>query len=342
MRLDIVQYYMSHLRFKKIVPLLLTVIFFVGVEKSNAQLFPTLGGQRAGISTAQFLKIGVGGRAASMGDAFIAVADDASALYWNPAGLAQIDQDQVIFSHNEWLVDIKHEFIGVAYHLSSNDVIGVSFTSLHMEDMPVTTEVMPFGTGEYFSFGDVAVAITYSRKMTSQFSFGGTIRYIEETLDKLKMRGVMIDLGTYYWTGLGTTRFAVAITNFGNELVPDGKVVLFGNKGRENWQSFSPPTMFRIGFAFEPYQTDIHRITTSIQLNHPNDNSENVSTGMEYSWRDIFYLRGGYKFNVDEQNYSFGAGLKAPLGIADVTFDYAFANFTKLGSAHRFSILFGL
>ena len=177
--------------------------------------------------------------------------------------------------------------------------------------------------------------------MTEQFSFGATVRYIEETLDKLKMRGVMIDLGTFYWTGLGTTRFAVAISNFGNELAPDGEVVLFGNRKKSEWQSFSPPTMFRIGFAMEPYQTETHRLTTSIQLNHPNDNSENVSTGIEYSWKEIFFARGGYKLNVDEQDFTFGAGVKVPVGIADVTFDYAFANFERLGSAHRFSLLLG-
>ncbi len=321
---------------------ILIIILLLPLTINFAQLFPTLGGQRAGISTAQFLKIGVGGRASAMADAFIAVADDASALYWNPAGLVQTGSDQVIFSHNEWLVDIQHEFVGGIYHLGSNDVVGVAITSLHMEDMPVTTEFHQLGTGEYFTFGDVAVALSYSRKMTSQFSFGATIRYIEETLDKLKMRGMMIDLGTYYWTGLGSTRFAVTISNFGNELAPDGEVTLWGKKEKSGWQSFSPPTMFRIGFAFEPYEDEIHRVTTSVQLNHPNDNSENVGAGFEYSWRDILLLRGGYKINVEEQNFTFGAGVKAPLGIADVTFDYAFANFERLGSAHRFSLLLGL
>ncbi|MCX6148953.1 MAG: PorV/PorQ family protein [Ignavibacteriales bacterium] len=324
---------------KKIFLVLFIILF---VAESKAQLFPTLGGQRAGISTAQFLKIGVGGRASAMGDAFIAVANDASALYWNPAGLVQSNKDEVIFSHNEWLIDVKHEFVGAVYHLSSNDAVGVSLTSLHMKDMKVTTEFMPFGTGEFFSFGDIALALTYSRKMTEQFSFGGTVRYIEETLDKLKMRGVMIDLGTLYWTGLGTTRFAVAVTNFGNNLAPDGEVVLVGKRKKSDWQSFSPPTMFRIGFAFEPYKSDDHEVTTSIQLNHPNDNSENVSFGTEYKFRNSFFLRGGYKFNVEEQNYSFGAGVKIPLSIAEVNFDYAYANFTKLGSAHRFSIILGL
>ena len=100
--------------------------------------------------------------------------------------------------------------------------------------------------------------------------------------------------------------------------------------------------MFRIGFAFEPYETDEHRITTSIQLNHPNDNSENVSTGFEYSWNDMFFSRGGYKLNVEEQDLTFGAGVNMDLDFASFTLDYSFVNFERLGSAHRFSIILGL
>ena len=308
----------------------------------NAQLFPVLGGQRAGISTAQFLKIGVGGRASAMGDAFVAVANDASALYWNPAGLTQFSENQILFSHNKWVVDINHDFLGGVYHLDESNSFGIGLTALTMQKMPVTTEFAPFGTGEYFGFSDIAIAVSYSRKMTDQFSFGGTIRYIEETLDKLKMRGFMIDLGTFYWTGLGTTRFAVAVSNFGNNLAPDGEVVLVGKRNVSEWQEFAPPTVFRIGFAFEPYQDGEHSITTSIQLNHPNDNSEKVSTGFEYSWNNTVFMRGGYKLNVEEQNFTFGAGINVPISIAQFALDYAYSNFSRLGSAHRFSILLGL
>jgi hypothetical protein len=323
--------------------ILLTILFITAIHiETSAQLFTNLGGQRVGISTAEFLKIGVGGRASALGEAFVAVANDASALYWNPAGLVQFKDDQVMFSHNIWVVDINHDFVGAVYHLDESNAFGVSLTSLSMQDMPVTTEFQPNGTGEYFSVGDIALGVSYSRKMTEQFSFGATIKYIESTLASLKMRGVMIDLGTYYWTGLGSTRFAVAVSNFGNQLAPDGKVVLVGKRSNSQWQSFSPPTVFRIGFAFEPYQDEINRMTASIQLNHPNDNSENVSTGLEYSWRNMFYLRGGYKFNVDEQNFSFGAGINLPVSIANVTVDYAYSNFVKLGTAHRFSIILGL
>ena len=327
---------------KSILPLIIVILFLYNFSESSAQLFPTLGGQRAGISTAQFLKIGVGGRSSAMGESFIAVANDASALYWNPAGLVQFDQHQVIFSHNQWVSDISHDFFGAVYHLDDENSIGASLTSLSMKDMPVRTEFAPFGTGEYFGFSDVAIAVTYSRKMTDKFSFGGTIRYIEETLDKLKMRGVMIDLGTFYWTGLGSSRFAVSVTNFGNNLAPDGEVVLIGKKKKSEWQSFAPPTMFRIGFAFEPYESDEHSVTTSIQLNHPNDNSENVATGFEYNWNKMRYLRGGYKFNLDEQNFSFGVGINIPTNLAMFNLDYAYSNFVKLGSAHRFSIILGL
>lgn len=322
--------------------LFIILLLFYFASESYAQLFPVLGEQRAGISTAQFLKIGVGGRAAALGESFIAISDDASALYWNPAGLAQFKKNQVMFSHNIWLVDINHDFIGVVYHLDPENTFGASLTALTTDDMPVTTEFAPFGTGEYFGFSDIAISISYARKMTEQFSFGGTVKYIEETLDKLKMRGVMIDLGTYYKTGLGSSRFAVTVSNFGAELAPDGEVVLIGNRKQSEWQSFAPPTMFRIGFAIEPYESEEHRVTTSIQLNHPNDNSENVVLGVEYAWQKMLFIRGGYKFNVDEQNYSFGAGLNIPISIAEFTFDYAFANFERLGSTHRFSIILGI
>lgn len=318
------------------------IIFILVAIEIKPQIFPILGGQRAGISTAQFLKIGVGGRASAMGDAFVAIANDASAIYWNPAGLTQFSDNQVIFSHNMWVVDINHDFIGAVYHLDETNTFAASFVSLNMKDMPVTTEYNPFGNGTYFSFGDIALSVSYSRKMTEQFSFGGTIRYMEETLDRLKMRGVMIDLGTYYWTGLGSTRFAVAVSNFGNNLAPDGEVVLIGKRTKSEWQSFAPPTIFRIGFALEPYEDETHKLTTSIQLNHPNDNSENVSTGLEYSWNRTFFVRAGYKVNVEEQDFSFGAGIFVPIDIANFTFDYAYSNFSRLGSAHRFSIILGL
>ena len=308
----------------------------------EAQLLPVLGAQRAGTASAEFLKIGVGARAAGMGETFVAVANDASALYWNPAGLAQIKENEVIVAHSNWLVDIKHDFVGAVYHITSEDAVGFSMTSLQTDDMAVTTELQPYGNGTYFRYGDIALGLTYSRRMTPQFSFGGTVRYLEETLDVLKMRSVVIDLGTYYWTGLGSSRFSAVVSNFGGQMAPKGTVTDIDGSTISQFQQFSPPTIFRFGFAFEPYSDETHSVTTAIQLNHPNDNSENVSFGLEYQLMQTFFLRGGYKMNVEEESFSFGAGVATTLSTVHFNVDYGYSMFGRLGGVHRLSVLLGL
>ncbi|MBI5474520.1 MAG: PorV/PorQ family protein [Ignavibacteriae bacterium] len=334
---------------KKALYILFTMV--VASVSAYAQLIPNLGGQRAGISAFQFLKIGIGARGIAMGESFVAVANDASALFWNPAGLAQFSENQVIASRTEYVVDIKHDFFGVVYHLGESDALGASFSSLHMDDMEITTEAQPFGTGRYFSFGDIAVGVSYSKKMTDQFSFGATIRYAEETLDVLKMRSVMVDLGTLYWTGLGSTRFAVTISNFGADVQPKGEVIQFNGASVSEFQSFSLPTVFKLGIATEFIENETSRLTTSLQLNHPNDNAEHFRIGAEYAYENTFFLRAGVKrtigqrlFGRDEtspEDFTLGAGVALDVKeFTRVSADYAFARFSDLGSVHRISLSF--
>ncbi len=326
------------------------LMFFIFNSNVVAQLIPNLGGQRVGISAYQFLKIGVGARATGFGDSYIAVANDASALFWNPAALINMEQSQVILSHTKYVADLDHEFLGAAYKFSSSDIVGISIISLSTPNMPVTNETNPFGTGQTFKYGDLAIGLTYSRKMTAQFSFGATVKYIEETLDIVKMRSILVDLGTYYWTGLGSFRFGVVVTNFGNNVSPTGTVELYDGTKINNFQSFTPPTLFKIGLAFEPYQTELHRVTTSLQLNHPNDNAENIRIGGEYAFKESFFVRLGIKRTVgeklfgkdgtSEEDISIGAGVKVPLSVTNINLDYAFTNFNRLGGVHRISLLF--
>ncbi len=318
--------------------ILLIVVSLVSVQVSDAQLIPDLGGQKTGTASLEFLKIGNGARAVGMAETFVAVSDDISSLFWNPAGLVSFKENGLTFSHTEWFVDTKLEYVGAVYHLGSANALGLSVTSLNTEDMKVTTETQPFGTGEYTSFSDVAIGLSFARQMTKQFSFGATVRYVEETLGPLKMRTVLGDLSTFYRTGLGTTRFAVAIVNFGGQVSPSGTVnTLYGNTVSD-FQKFPPPTLFRIGFAMEPVLNKTHRLTTSIQLNSPSDNTENFSVGAEYAFKEMFFLRSGYKFNVDAENFSAGVGFKVPVSFAKFNFDYAISNYRALGLAHRLSI----
>ncbi len=317
---------------------------------AHAQLVPNLGGQRAGISAFQFLKLGVGARGVAMGESFVAVANDVSALHWNPAGLAQFSENQIMASHTEYVVDIRHDFFGAVYHLTESDALGLSFSSLHTDDMEITTETQPFGTGRYFSFGDIGIGLTYAKRMTDQFSFGATVRYAEETLDILKMRSVMVDLGTFYWTGLGSARFAVVISNFGGDVSPSGTATLWNGSPTSTFESYSLPTVFKLGIAYDPIDDDQQKLTTSIQLNHPNDNSEHFRIGVEYGWQQTFFVRGGIKRTIgqplfaadatSEEDFALGVGVNVALGFSRVNADYAFANFTRLGSIHRISLGF--
>jgi hypothetical protein len=327
---------------------LLIVIMMCSVQQSHAQLVPNLGGQRSGISSFQFLKIGADARGAAMGEATVAVVNDVSALFWNPAGLTLSTENQVIFSHAEWLVDLKHDFFGASYSLGDNDFVGVSFTSLTTDPMPVTTEYQPTGTGNYFNYGDIAVGATYARKMTDQFSFGITVRYVRETIAELNANAVMLDIGTYYYMGLGTSRFSVVVTNFGNNVAPSGSVANGAGVTVTAFQNFSPPTMFKLGYAFEPWLDETNRLTASIQLNHPNDNAENIRFGAEYAYDKMFFVRAGVKRTIGEsflgrstssaEDVSFGGGVRIPLGITVATVDYAFTNFNELGNIHRMTI----
>ncbi len=313
-----------------------------------AQLVPNLGGQRSGISSLQFLKIAGDARGAGMGEAFIAVTNDISSMYWNPAGLVLTTADQVMFTHSEWLVDVKHEFAAASYHLDENNVLGVSFTSLHTDPMKVTTEYQPTGTGNYFNYSDVAVGATFARKMTDQFSFGATVRYVRETIADLHTSAFLVDLGTFYYMGIGTSRFSVVVSNFGSNVKPSGSITSVTGKVYTNFQDYSPPTMFKLGYAFEPYQDEDNKVTASLQLNHPNDNAENIRLGVEYGYSQMFFLRAGVKRTIGEslfgkgtstaEDFAFGAGVRLPMEYTTVIVDYAFTNFNDLGGIHRFTL----
>jgi long-subunit fatty acid transport protein len=326
------------LKNRKIIYYLLIAICFLSfADNSFAQLFPNLGGQRVGTSSLQFLKIGNSARGTGMAETFVAVANDMSAINYNPAGLVLFKENGLTFTHTQWFVDTRLEHFGGVYHFGSN-AVALSVTSLRTEDMKVTTEYQPEGTGDYFRFADLSLGVTFARQMTDQFSFGATVKYVEETDGELKMKTVLGDLATYYKTGLGTSRFAVMISNFGGQVSPSGSVNLIGGRVANSFQKFPPPTLFKIGFAFEPYENKNNRITTSIQLNSPNDNAENFSIGGEYAYKDFLYLRGGYKFNVDAESFAAGAGLKFPISFAKANLDYSIAKYKELGFTQRFSL----
>jgi len=312
---------------------------------SGIEIFPSLGYQRAGTSALTFLKIGIGSRSAAMGGAFIGVADDASCLYWNPAGLAQMSGSEFYTSRIEWPADIQYDFFGIALKYSQNFAFGLSGGFLHTGAMDVTTEYMPHGTGEKFYYSDFFIGLSAAQRVTEHFSWGLTLKYVEENIAEVSSHTPMIDIGTFYWTGYKSLRFAVSLTNFGPEVAFKGsydKPVIEGGTIEADYADFPLPTIFRLGAAMKIMDTDWNRLTLAAQLNHPVDNVETFSLGVEDAFTKYLFLRAGKIINNPEELFNFGFGLQLPLGQKRFILDYSFTKMLYLTDIQRITIRLAL
>jgi hypothetical protein len=312
---------------------------------SGIDIFPSLGYQRAGTSALTFLKIGIGSRGAAMGGAFVSIANDASCLYWNPAGLAQMTSSEFYTSRIEWPADIQYDYLGLAYKFSPNVAFGLSGGCLHTGAMDVTTEYMPHGTGEKFYYSDYFIGLSAAQRVTEHFSWGLTLKYVEENIAEVSSHTPMIDIGSYYWTGFKSLRFAVSLTNFGPEVAFKGqydKPVIEGGTVKANYEEFPLPTIFRLGAAMEVINSEKNKLTVAAQLNHPVDNIETFSVGFEDSFSKYLFIRGGKILNNAEEVFNTGLGLQLPLGKKMFILDYSFTKMVYLTDIQRYTIRLAL
>ena len=185
-------------------------------------LFPILGGQRVGTSAFTFLNIGVSARASGMGESVVALNQDATSIHYNPAIIAQLDQTEFSISQIQWPADIFYDYFSFTHRLKGRHYVGLNGGILHMKPMMETTEYFPDGTGNYFTYQDRFLGVTYGARMTDRFSFGVTLKYVTEDLAGYKMSAALMDMGTFYWTGYGSLRFCASLSNFGEQVAPDG------------------------------------------------------------------------------------------------------------------------
>lgn len=289
--------------------------------------------EKVGTVGAQFLKIGVGARATAMGEAFVPVADDASALYWNPAGLPWIDQNQISLNHASWPAEIGHEFVGTVFTYGSiPGTFGVSANILQMKPMNVTTSFKPNGTGDTFDAGDLSLNFTYARYLTNKFSFGGTLKWIHSGIEEEFSEGVAMDFGTLYDTGFRAIKVGMTISNLG----PNMKFIE---------QDYPLPTIFKVGLAMPAIQSEEHRLLSAAEFNHPSDAAERANLGLEYVYLGFsqnfeLALRGGYMLNRDEESFAGGFGVRFPTSkVTSAQVDYAFVEMGKLGESHKISLV---
>ncbi len=308
-----------------------------------SQLLPNLGGQRAGISALTFLKIDPSVRSAGLAGANLTLTGDVFATSYNPAGLAEENDLSVGLSNTFWASGVNLSYLAASKSFSSGN-FGLTIASLNSGPMERRTEFAPNGTGEIFYVSNTAVGVSYGRKLTDFFSFGGNIRYVNESIAEYTAHTAVVDLGFLYRVDFKDLSFAVLVQNFGTnsrlagDFQPDGL-----NPKPVTLESYPAPTVFKVGVSIVPWKTEDMSLTTIAQLNHPNDNAENIRLGVEYEYRKLLYLRAGYKINVPDQTYpTAGIGLRTRLGKHPLHFDYAVDPTRYLGWIHRVGLRFNL
>ena len=312
---------------------------------------------KTGTSSAVFLEIPVGARAIGMGGAFVGTANDVTSLYWNNAGSARLSRSEAMFNHVEWIADTRFDHAALAVPLEGVGTLGLSFTSLSMDDMIVRTVERPDGTGERFSAGSFAVGVHYARSLSDKFSIGFTAKFISETIWDMQAQAFAIDVGTLFTTNfLNGMRIGAQISNFGTDMKLSGRDTrtfhaIDPSKIGSNDQipqnieldSWHLPLNFQFGVAIDAIRSDDHIVTVEADALHPSDNYESMNVGMEYGFHNTLFLRGGYQslfLGDSEGGISLGAGVLADLFGNDIQgrFDYAFTDFGRLKGVHVFAV----
>ncbi len=320
------------------------LFFILNALCADSQILPAFGGSRTGTTGFQFLKIAPDARSTGMAETFIAVVNDVSSVYWNPAGITKVDSQNVHLQlgHTAYFAGTNNDYIGAVHKVGADAYLGYSLTAFNSGAMNLTTEFQPFGTGQTFKVSDISAGITYGLRMTENFCFGATGRLINESIAGINNTNLVFDFGFQYDIGKANTRFAVVVSNFGFNGEPNGSIEHLDLNGIDTvtqFQKVAVPAIFRIGVATDLIKKEEHQFTFAGQLNHPTDNNETLGLGAEYSWHHILYVRSGYQFGMDESGLpAFGFGIRFQRNFGMVNFDYGFQHKSVLGMIHRLTL----
>ena len=323
----------------------IVIIFVLVGSQAKAQLLPNLGGQRVGISTLTFLKTDLSPRSMALSGANLALSADGMSAFHNPALMAQNKQTQFTINNLAIGAGMNQSWFSTIIPLKgSNSAFGVNFNYLSTGAMKVRTEFQPTGTGELFYANQFSVGLSYSKKLSDRFSFGTTLKYIREQLAQYSNNTIALDLGLLYTTDIKDLKFGVVVRNFGgNSTLAGDFIAVDFNRRPLSLDQNNVPTIFRLGASIKPIQKDNHSVLFAAQLEHSNDNSENIRLGAEYAFKELLYARIGYKIGVfGESMPSMGVGYRATIKRNTLMINYGVNPTQYLGVLHAFGFDFGI
>lgn len=324
---------------KKII-ILTAILAVMSGQASNAQDFAPVG-----TAVAQFLEIGAGARGTGMGEAYTSLTNDAGSAFWNPAGLVGTQMRNLYTSYTIWPADISIGCFAFAMDLGNIGTFAISSAYLMTDDMDVTTVIQPEGTGETFGISNFSLGLSYARFLTDRLSVGLTTKIVREKYLDYGYTTWALDMGTIYRTGFHGLNLGMSILHFGPEVKFSGDYIDYSDPKSvdvdepKTFETYSLPINFRIGLSMNLLETSNNKVIASADMIHPNNNLEQYNWGVEYCFNNMFFLRGGYRFNIDEGGFTVGTGVDLKvLGDRAAVIDYSFADLGILKSVHRFSL----
>jgi len=344
---------MFHL--KRVIFILL-ILGFSGIETFG-------GGQnRAGTAGAPELRIPVGARYLAMVGSPIASVTGLEALYWNPAGLDfSPTAANALFSYRSYIADMNMNFVAVSGRLGDLGSIGLSFRSLNIGEINVTTMDQPDGTGQIMNPNYFILGLTYSKQLTDRVSIGASFNLINESIDRAGASGFSFDFGVQYKNLLEVPGLAlgVVVKNLGPTMKYDGnglyvQATSVGDRGptylKVDAASSELPTEISIGLSYQRKFDEENSLTLSSTFQNNNYTFDDYKIGLEYEFKDILYVRGGYLYSPQStddtpnifQNYALGLGLNfKQFSDINLTVDYAYVPVKYFDANHVFAISYG-
>jgi hypothetical protein len=255
-----------------------------------------------GTTADEFLLLAPSARGTSLGGAFSALATDVSAVYYNPAGLSQMEHAGIMASTMNYVAGTKYAWAAVGFPMSGGSrAIGVSVSNFGFSNQPVYTVEDPTGiSGEVYSVSQTAVGLTYSQQFSDRFSAGLTAKLISDQLGRTTGNAFAVDFGTSFHALIGgrPIRASFVVQNLGTTITQTGQalnvtVVRPPPQGEQDvpqepatgqltTKSWALPVIFRVGLAYDVFQTTAGRLTAMGEFTQPNNNQPGFNLGGEY------------------------------------------------------------
>lgn len=304
----------------------------------------------------KFLSLSLDARASGFGSAITADEAGVSSIFYNPAGIARLDNlASISLGRVMYIADINYNYAGIALAPFNGDygVIGISFMNVDYGNLQGTVRAnndQGFVDVGNFSPSAYALGIGYSKALSEKFAVGGDVRIVHQDLgtsvvntdanggyisEDNKTNVLAFDFGIIYKTGFKSLDFGMDVRNFSREV-------------QYKTESFQLPLEFKIGIAMNVFDLldnvdkDMHSLLICVDASHPRDYPEQISFGGEYTFMKLISLRVGYVAPTDVEGIDAGIGIKHSFSGYNFSFDYSFTQNKVFSSEHRFTLGFAL